>query len=147
MEINLYINNSEKEKIGKSLSNKTSMSGYLKEGSSVVNPSVKVQITNPSGLNYAYIPEFKRYYFISEMTNVKNNIWELSLHCDVLESFKSQIKGNTAIIEKNAYSENSNRYFNDGETFFHDSKETNEIANFQDGFDESPNYILITAGA
>ena len=147
MTLNLYVNTSEKEKLDKSLSNKTDLNGYLKQGSSVVNPIITIQITNPSLYNYAYIPQFNRYYFISDTVNVKNNIWEIHMHVDALSSFKSQIRANKAIIDKNQYLTNANKYFNDGDTFVHDSKETNEIATFQNGFDETPHYILITAGA
>ena len=147
MTISLYVNTSEKEKLDKSLSNKTELNGYLKQGSSVVNPIITIQITNPSQYNYVYIPQFHRYYFISDTVNVKNNIWEIHMHVDALSSFKSQIRANKAIIDKNQYLTNANEYYNDGDTFVHDSKETNEIATFQNGFDEIPHYILITAGA
>ena len=66
---------------------------------------------------------------------------------DVLESFKTQIKANKAIVEKSEQKASSNDYFNDGSTFYHDSREYNEIAMFQRGFDTAPSYILITAGA
>ena len=69
------------------------------------------------------------------------------MHVDALSSFKSQIRANKAIIEKSEQKASSNDYFNDGTTFYHDSREYNEIAMFQRGFDTSPSYILITAGA
>lgn len=147
MTINLYVNTSEKEKLDKNLINETVLNGYLKKGSSVINPVITVEINNPSQYNYIYIAEFHRYYFISDTVNVKNNIWEIHMHVDALSSFKSQIRANKAIIDKNQYLTNANKYYNDGDTFIHDSKETNEIATFQNGFDETPHYILITAGA
>ena len=147
MTINFYINTSEKEKFDKSLTNEKSLTGFLKQGSSVINPVITVEIHNPSQYNYIYIAEFHRYYFISDTVNVKNNIWEIHMHVDALSSFKTQIRDNKAIIDKNQYLTNANQYYNDGDTFVHDSKETNEIATFQNGFDETPHYILITAGA
>ena len=147
MELNIYVNNSEKNKLGKSLSNKVTLNGHLKEETSIIEPIIKVDISNPSKYNYCYIPQFNRYYFIKDINNINANIWELHLHVDVLESYKSNIKKLNAIIEKNQYRDNSNKYFNDGQTFFYDSKETNEIANFSNGFDSSTHYILITAGA
>lgn len=147
MDIIIYTNNSEKNKIGKSLTNKITLSGYLKEETSIVDPIIQLEISNPSQYNYCKIPQFNRSYFIKDINNISNDIWELHLHVDVLESYKSNIKNLTAIIEKNQYRDNSNKYFNDGQTFFYDSKETNEIANFSNGFDSTPHYILITAGA
>ena len=100
MTINLYVNTSEKEKLDKSLINETVLNGYLKQGSSVINPTITVEINNPSQFNYVYISEFHRYYFISDTVNVRNNIWELNMHVDALSSFKTQIRANKAIIEK-----------------------------------------------
>ena len=147
MEISFYNNVSEKEKIGKTLKNKTTLTGFLKQSTSVINPVITIEIENPSQFNYCHIPVFHRYYFINDMINVKNNLWEIHMKVDVLESFKTQIKANKAIIEKSEQSASSNEYFNDGSTFYHDSREYNEIAMFQRGFDTAPSYILITAGA
>ena len=147
MEISFYNNVSEKEKIGKTLKNKKSLTGFLKQATSVINPIITIEIENPSQFNYCHIPQFHRYYFINDMINVKNKIWEIHLHVDVLESFKTKIKANKAIVEKSEQTASSNEYFNDGTTFYHDSREYNEIAMFQRGFDTAPSYILITAGA
>ena len=147
MTINFYINTSEKEKFDKSLTNEKSLTGFLKQETSVINPVITIEIENPSQYNYCHIPQFHRYYFINDMINIRNNIWEIHMHVDALSSFKSQIRANKAIIDKNQYLTNANEYYNDGNTFVHDSKETNEIATFQNGFDDIPHYILITAGA
>ena len=147
MEISFYNNVSEKEKIGKTLKNKTTLTGFLKQVTSVINPVITVEMKNPSQYNYVHIPQFHRYYFISDMVNVRNNLWEIHMKVDVLESFKTQIKANKAIVEKSEQTASSNEYFNDGTTFYHDSREYNEIAMFQRGFDTAPSYILITAGA
>ena len=147
MEISFYNNVSEKEKIGKTLKNKTTLTGFLKQVTSVINPVITVEMKNPSQYNYVHIPQFHRYYFINDMINVKNNLWEIHMKVDVLESFKTQIKANKAILEKSEQTASSNEYFNDGSTFYHDSREYNEIAMFQRGFDTAPSYILITAGA
>ena len=99
MEISFYNNVSEKEKIGKTLKNKTTLTGFLKQVTSVINPVITVEMKNPSQYNYVHIPQFHRYYFISDIVNIKNNLWEIHMKVDVLESFKTQIKANKAIIE------------------------------------------------
>ena len=147
MTINFYINTSEKEKFDKRLTHEKSLTGFLKQATSIINPVITVEIENPSQFNYCHIPQFHRYYFINDMINIKNNLWEIHMHVDALSSFKSQIRANKAIIEKSEQTASSNEYFNDGTTFYHDSREYNEIAMFQRGFDTAPSYILITAGA
>ena len=147
MTINFYINTSEKEKFDKRLTHEKSLTGFLKQATSIINPVITVEIENPSKFNYCHIPQFHRYYFINDMINIKNNLWEIHMHVDALSSFKSQIRANKAIVEKSEQKASSNDYFNDGTTFYHDSREYNEIAMFQRGFDTAPSYILITAGA
>ena len=46
MELNIYVNNSEKNKLGKSLSNKVTLNGHLKEETSIIEPIIKVDISN-----------------------------------------------------------------------------------------------------
>ena len=145
MEIDFYKNISEKNKIGKKLTNKLSLNGNLREESSVINPSILVEATSLVDYNYCYIPEFKRYYFISDITSVRNNLWRVSLKCDVLESFKKDILNLSCIVDKQqnqSYSNNidDGSYINRADSFV-------EIANYQNGFNSSGEFILITAGA
>ena len=145
MEINFYKNLSEKNKIGKDLQNMLSLNGNLREESSVINPTILVEHSNLSVYNYAYIPDFNRYYFVSEITSVRNGLWRVSLSVDVLESFKSNILNLSCIIDKQqnqSYSNNidDGSYINKADSFI-------EIANYQNGFNSSGEFILITAGA
>ena len=100
MNITFYKNSSEKEKIGKSLSSGLTLSGNLRDECSITSPSILVEATSLVDYNYCYIPEFKRYYFISDITSVRNNLWRVSLKCDVLESFKSDIRNSSCIVKK-----------------------------------------------
>lgn len=144
MELLLYVNLSEKNCIGKTLSGETTMNGSLREQSSIVNPIIKVQSTKPPDFNYAYIPEFKRYYFISGIRNLSTTLWELSMAVDVLESYKTAIKQNYAIISDTEITE-KNTYIA-GEQWKSTVKNTTEIIPFPSGLLESGAYILITAG-
>ena len=145
MEIDFYKNISEKNKIGKKLLNKLTLNGNLREESSVINPTILVEHSNLSVYNYAYIPNFNRYYFVSEITSVRNDLWRVSLKCDVLESFKKDILNLSCIVDKQqnqSYSNNidDGSYINRADSFV-------EIANYQNGFNSSGEFILITAGA
>lgn len=144
MDITLYTNNSEKNKLDKNLSNAKTFSGKLREESSIVNPSILIQIDNPSKYNYAYIPEFNRYYFITDMTSVRTNIWELSMHVDVLMSFKDSIKS-TSIILSDTETTGQTNYIS-GEQWVRNVKDTTEIINFPKHLPVKGEYILITAG-
>lgn len=145
MQIKFYYNSSEKNKIGKSLSRELTMNGNLRDECSVINPTILVEHSNLSSYNYVYIPEFNRYYFITEMTIVRNNLWRISLKVDVLESFKFNILNLSCIVDKQQYENYSNNiddgsYINKADSFV-------EIANYPNGFNSSGEFILITAGA
>ena len=64
----------------------------LKNDCDLVNPYVVLKLDDVLFLsNYAYIPKFKRYYFITGIEILSKTLVAVSMHVDVLESFKSDI--------------------------------------------------------
>lgn len=102
MTINFYRNNSDLNVVSKSLSGTSSMSGTLKNDCSVTDPTIIVETANPSSWNYMYIPEFGRYYYITNMTSIHNGVWAISGHVDVLMSYASLIRSQSAILARSA---------------------------------------------
>ena len=148
MEIRLYFTTSPDNRMTKYLTNTSVMQGNLRDVSNVVNPVILVErdIEQLSGLyNYAYIPEFNRYYFITEMQSYRNNFVLLSLSVDVLYSFKNQILDNVAIVDKAQQIDFSNIYYDDG-SFVTESRDFYTIKTFTNGFNDNGEFILITAG-
>ena len=146
MQIKFYKNSSEKNKIGKSLSSELTLNGNLRDECSITSPSILVESTSLVNYNYCYIPEFKRYYFISDITSVRNNLWRVSLKCDVLESFKSDILNSSCIINKQSGMGKSNSLFDDG-SYVNEIDTFTEVKEFSSGFNKSGEFILLTAGA
>ena len=103
MTINLYNNTSDKKKIGKSLTLVASLEGNLREECDMINPSVLIAYTGVITANYAVIPVFNRKYFITKITSVRNNLWRVDMHVDVRETYASQIKANTPVLERSQY--------------------------------------------
>lgn len=52
------------------------------------------------GFDYAYIPAFKRYYFLNSMEITNGNQFRLRLESDPLESFRSQIDNSEVIAKR-----------------------------------------------
>ena len=107
MTINLYMIVSEKNSVTKKtetgkLTASYIVSGTLKDSTSIINPTIRFEFVDYGivNCNYAYIPNFFRYYFIRDIVNVSRNLWEVSMHCDVLSSFWSEIKTNSAILNR-----------------------------------------------
>lgn len=144
MNLKLYTNDSEKNCIGKKLINETDFQGVLREQSSIINPVIKVQSTELPDFNYAYVPDFKRYYFIVGIRNISTNIWELSLGVDVLESFKSSLANQLVILSDTQITGATN--YISGDQWVTNVKTNTEIIPFPAGLLEGGEYILITAG-
>lgn len=102
MNIKFYTNLSEKNAINKSITLLDDFTGTLREESSIIDPVITItSLSNLSACNYAYIPEFGRYYFVTDITCVRNNYYQVSMHVDVLMTYKDQILANNAIIDRN----------------------------------------------
>lgn len=70
-----------------------SYSCVLKEASSIANPSIILDVgtgDDPSW-NYAYIPQFDRYYYVADWTWIQNRLWMANLTTDLLATFRDQI--------------------------------------------------------
>ena len=143
MQITLYNNVSEKNKIGKSLSVISVLDGTLRDTSSITNPEILIEYDNPVAFNYCFIDAFNRYYFVNDVIVVRAGLIKLILSVDVLESFKTQILSQSAIIEKNATQ--YEKYFSD-ENYRTLVKTKTDIINFPSGLLENGEFILITAG-
>lgn len=103
IDIQLGFFTEEKTKVEKTPEWGFQSTGNLREAASVVNPVFTVSTTNNIALyNYAYIPSFGRYYFITEIVALRTGLWEIHCHVDVLNSFSSHIKNNKAIISRNS---------------------------------------------
>jgi hypothetical protein len=147
MEITLYTNESEKNKLEKTITNSILLEGNLRDESSIINPIILISSNKediPYMYNYAYIPAFGRYYFITDIESVRTGIWRVSMHVDVLMSYKEQIK-NLNVIINNSEQTGANNYLS-GEQWITNVKNTTNIVNFPNGLNDNGEFILITAG-
>lgn len=147
MNIIIYANASDPEYLDKSITEIASLSGTLRtEQTEVIDPVIVIEdpdnILGASESNYARIAAFERYYYIRKKRSIRNGIIEISLHVDVLMSFKNAIKARRAITRRQEH--NWNLYINDGSliTYENDLYYTKV---FETGFNDVSR-ILVTAG-
>lgn len=144
--VDLYQNESPIEKIGKTLSNSHTISDVvLKRDTSILRPVLLINSAQDIyTYNYMYISEFGRYYFIDDIRSVNNNIWEISAHVDVLETYKSEILANSAVIRRQANIFNT--YLNDPEWKVYANE---DVVAFKmtSPFSKQLKYVLAVAGS
>ena len=100
--INLYKNRAEVNRVDKSayLVEDGVLTGALREECSLIAPSITFRYSDVPSFNYVYIPIFKRFYFVTGITSVAQNLWRMSLSCDVLMTWREEIGELTAIIAR-----------------------------------------------
>ena len=144
MIVKIYTNNSEKIAISKNLTELMTVSGVLRDTTSLQTPSIILNrnISDLINCNYVFIEDFNRYYYVNNITSVKQNLTQLDLSCDVLMSFKDDILKQTAIIKKQQ--DNWNLYIDDG-SFSAQQNSRVQIKSFPNSI-EGESYVLVLAG-
>lgn len=85
----------------------TTLSCEIKNQSSILTPYLMINtvISNPSSLNYAYIPDYGRYYWVTDWS-WDRGFWYCNLSVDVLATYKTQIGSSTQYVVRAASSYN-----------------------------------------
>lgn len=74
------------------------LSATLKDSTSLLSPVLLFALSgNPTPYNYAYIPDFGRYYYINDW-KAAAGMWEASCKVDVLASWKESIGASTQYV-------------------------------------------------
>ena len=140
--VTLQTNNSEENRLVKSVTDVLSVTGTLKANCSIIDPVILIEMGSvPANVNYMTISEFGRSYFVRDMISVRNGLWEIHAHVDALSSFAGQIAGCTGIVRRQ---ENDwNLYLNDG--VFRTYVQPMIVSrSFPSGFNSAATYILVT---
>ena len=128
MQITLYKNASENIVVNKLLNEISILNGTLREGTSILEPSILIEISNEENYaliddvidndgdelvfndvanilkcNYAYIKEFNRYYYINDIIVTNNKLYRINMSVDVLMSFKNTYLELDALISRNEF--------------------------------------------
>ena len=114
MTIDIQYTSSEYNRVDKQVLTLTRLEGALRNNVDTINPEIVIEgnIQDVSGANYLTIYPFKRHYFIRSIESLKNGVYMIKAHVDVLNTYATAIKGNTAIIHRQA--NKYNLYLDDG---------------------------------
>lgn len=142
--IHMYNNTDELNKISKSPTLVRTLEGTLRDEADIVNPVILIECSDTLvDVNYMYIPELHRYYFITSIESVRTNLWRVGAHCDVLMTYSEGILGHEAVI---ARQENQYNLMLNDEMFKVYSNPRLQIANFPEKF-TAESYVLVMNGA
>lgn len=111
----------------------------LKNGSSIITPTFLVA---GESFDYNYCSFNGRYYWITDITSVRNELWEVQCRVDVLGSWKNEILNSKGFVKYS--SSDNNQYIKDGRNVVTSNVErTSSYLNMQ-MFDIKGSYILAT---
>lgn len=117
----------------------------LKRDFNIKSPEIVLinnDVLDINSYNYLVIPELNMFYFINSVESIGNNIFKVFCHCDVLETFKSEILNSKAMYKRKL----QNGDFFNGDLEFSTEK-TIVKHNSNKGLDGNKSLIMTTLGA
>ena len=144
MNIILQVNNSDDRRLDKNITDIATLNGALRDTSSIIDPVIMIEgnISSVTGCNYLTIPDFGRSYFVRNIESVRNGLFTITAHVDVLSTYKAGIRANSAIVRRQ---ENQwNLYLDDGSFKVYNNPIVLTRA-FPSGF-SAQSFILAVAG-
>lgn len=127
--------------INKKFTNVITKNIILKNDFNVLNPQIVIERDNVLyQSNYAYIPAFKRYYFITSIENLSMKLIMINFHVDVLESFKDDILKAKGYVQ---ISENANNYLDSTDYLVQENFEC-DLTEVECDFDLSEQSMILT---
>lgn len=75
----------------------------LKDTVNVVSPIILVQSTVLPTFNYCEISDLFGFYYVVRLINIRNDLWEMQLHMDVLYTLKDYILDLKCLVSRNEF--------------------------------------------
>lgn len=139
MKLVLYKNKSANNTVNKELEKVVEFDGTLRTSTSITTPTITIELDDKNKrivdkdnlyvmddseknigyksvedylylCNYAYIEDFKRYYYVIDVSTNQKNIYNFKLMCDTLMSYKDDIYKSNGFVLRNATIYNKKLY-------------------------------------
>lgn len=91
MKVEFYKTNDNLKTVNKTLTLNKTVDIVFRQLVDEQAPVIIMSIDNLTGSNYVFIPDFNRYYFISDVDNYTSNLVRLHLKTDLLMTYKDLI--------------------------------------------------------
>lgn len=115
MKATFYLIKDFNNSLNRDVGNGTEIPIIIKNNSfNILRPNLLISLkynTKFFPFNYVYFPDFKRYYFITDVTIVSSGLINISCKVDVLKTYADTIKNSSVLITK---STDYNKFVNSG---------------------------------
>lgn len=130
MQINFFQMLDDPAVMPKNLTDPVTLSGYIRDNAvNVMNPVITLTGTPSGQYNYAYIPDFNRYYFVDPPITDRTGLIQMLMHVDVLQTYYEYIMQCPVIVDRSSggynadiadprrqfYQDRQNQYINIGD--------------------------------
>lgn len=147
MNISVAVTSDDEHKLHKNLSILGSYTGTLKDECSIENPTILLQMPEATAqqANYAAMSagtELNRtyYYFITDKVFVRDGLVRLTMRCDYLMTFESEIRNLVCTIDKNENDSDSYLY---DDNYKIDAYSNIMTRTFPQGFEDESMILLV----
>lgn len=142
MDILLYTNNSDNNVLNKDIVFQKQIVCYAnKENIDILSPDILLSYIDIKALNvnYCYIKELNRYYYINSYKYEKNHLLKLTLQTDVLMTFRDNILLSSGVVKNTKNIQNYNSNFEVLDT------STEKIITFENNLFSNENKLYLVA--
>lgn len=143
MQAILYINESDNNRINKSLREVARVNIVLKDNTNDITPTIIISRATTINFNYIYIADFDKYYFVTSSTYSQQR-YIVNLSVDVLRTYKTDIYNLKVIANRS--SSRFNLYQTDGEISFLNKNDIITMP-FPSGFNGMSMILAVNGGA
>lgn len=98
MKVELYNTNDNPNVVNKTLTKVRELDITFRQAVNEKTPVIILHNTNIKGCNYVHIPNFNRYYFITNVDNYDNVLARITLTTDLLMTYQDVIMNNQSLI-------------------------------------------------
>ncbi len=147
----LMQNTSPVNRIDKDVTQVVTVTGVLRDGASILNPEIEIESTFTesmvAAINYAYIEIWGRYYYVTDIKTDINGLWIVSMHVDVLMTYKDAIRQQNAVVARQENYPNYNMYLDDGWFMSYQNPRIQTKAFSNPSPFETQEFVLVVAGS
>lgn len=116
--------------------------GSLKGPCDIINPVLTIQLSSfPASVNFAYVKEFNRFYFVTNIICEINGLFTFEMQVDPLMTWRLALQQKTAVIERQ---ENEYNLYLQDPAFRTEQRSRTQVVTFPSGFGNTPEIILTT---